>query len=217
MHLVMFDVDGTLVNSSFKEPRPYVRALKEALDIDCPANWDDISHATDTGIVADLMLQQKNTEISEKNLSTFRDLYIEYVMDDLDETPDACVAIDGAVELIQKLTADDNVMVALATGDWGTVACFKLAAAGFDINRLVIASGDDHFDRAEIMMLARERAEDRLNDEKGFKSKTYVGDSKWDKIATESLGWRFVGVGDDVKNAENHINDFTDTGDLFKF
>ncbi|GHF15523.1 phosphoglycolate phosphatase [Kordiimonas sediminis] len=214
MHLTIFDIDGTLINSSAFEDRLYSQAVKDCLQLDCPTNWEGYTHVTDAGILAELIFKQLNREMTDKELAMVRDRFIELMMDELDSNPDVCQPIAGAHELLEKLHNSDNHMVAIATGGWGTTACFKLATAGFSIDRLIIASSDDHFDRMEIMTLARERAEERVG-EKGFETITYVGDAPWDELASEGLGWRFIGIGEMLPHADIKIEDYLEKDDLF--
>lgn len=214
MHLVMFDIDGTLISNSGSELRLFKQALNEALELDCPDNWEGITHVTGTGIVAELMMQQKEREITPKEHDKMRDHFIDLLMDELMDNPEGFPAIKGGVDMVTRLLSDENYMVAVATGTWGPIACFKLASAGYDIEKMIMATGDDDFDRMEIMLLARERAEDKLLDEKGFESVTYIGDGPWDQLASKGLGWRFIGIGDLVKDADLHIDDYEGKANL---
>lgn len=208
MHLIMFDIDGTLVDSYAYDTALYKASIKAVLDIDCPDDWEGISHMTDTGILAEVYTKAKNKDLSQKDHDLVRDHFIDSILDTLGDNPDQCQAISGGIKLISQLRENENYQIAIATGGWGPSACFKLSSAGYDLTDLVMATGDDHFDRMEIMLLARERAEEKLPDGEGFETVTYIGDGQWDKLATEGLGWRFIGIGDMVKDAALHINDF---------
>lgn len=214
MHLVMFDIDGTLVNTGAFEMRLFKQAVEDVLEITCPDTWEGITHVTGTGIIAELMLKQKEKELSQKDHDRVRDRFIDLIMDELADFPEKCPALAGGIDLYNRLMANDNYKVTVATGTWGPVACFKLATAGYDLDDLIMATGDDHFDRMEIMLLARERAEDKLPEGTGFESVTYIGDGKWDQLATDGLGWRFIGVGEMVKDAPLHIDDFEGADNL---
>ena len=220
MHLVIFDVDGTLVNSDFDE-NLYKKSIKGMLDIDCPDDYRDIMHVTDNGILGQLYLEKHQKDISDKELDSVRDQYADLVMDALLSDPGDCKAIPGALELFAALQASPDHMVAIATGGWGPTACFKLAHAGYEIDRLIMATGDDHYDHTEIMMLARERAEERLGTATGFESITYVGDGPWDRDAARALEWPLIVVGDrvpepgDAEPPFERIADFANARGLF--
>ncbi|WND03669.1 HAD hydrolase-like protein [Temperatibacter marinus] len=208
MHLILFDVDGTLVNSQSFSDTLFKRAIEECLEIDSPDDWEGISHLTGTGILAEVYMKAKEEALSEKKHDLVRDHYLDLVMEKLMDEPTLCPAISGGPDLVNRCLSNENYVVAFTSGDWGPSACFKLSSAGYDISKAVIASSDDHYDRMEILLLARERAEEMFEDGEGFETITYVGDSKWDMLAAEGLGWRFIGLGDLVSDAEMHVTSF---------
>jgi len=207
MQLFVFDVDGTLVNSDFDDAL-FTKSLKGILDLDCPDDWSDVLHVTDHGIVGQLYLEQKKKDISEKDLNAVRDHFIDLMMDTLIAEPESCRALPGALELFAALQASPDHMVAVATGGWGPTACFKLAHAGFEIDRLIMATSDDSFERTELMLLARERAEERLGTAAGFEKVTYVGDGSWDRDAAMALEWPLIIVGDNTPRTGDEAEPF---------
>ncbi len=209
MHLIIFDIDGTLVDTDGFDSKLYRQAIKDVLDIEVGPK-QDFDHVTDTGILVDAVLKTLNREVTEKEFATVRDHFSDLVMEYLDANPDCCIPKKGVHDFMKTLDDRSDYGTAFATGAWGPTACFKLAAAGFSLDRLVMATSDDHFDRMEIMLTALSRAQDRLSEKDRFESITYVGDGPWDKLATEGLGWRFVGIGDAVKDASLHVTDYSD-------
>jgi beta-phosphoglucomutase-like phosphatase (HAD superfamily) len=51
MHLVVFDIDGTLVDSGSFETELYVRAIKTVLQIVIEDDWNHYRNVTDGGIL----------------------------------------------------------------------------------------------------------------------------------------------------------------------
>lgn len=209
MHLVMFDVDGTLVDTHDFDSTIFNRALKDVFNIDITDEWMNYGHVTDPGILVEAVDKKLGRVVTEKEYDLFRDHFCDLLSEAITDNPDTCKPIKGALELFQNLVGDDEVFVAVATGAWGPSACFKLGAAGYPLNRLVMATADDEAVRAEIMMTAYERAIERSGVDL-FETITYVGDAPWDKVATAQLGWRFIGVGDRVKDAAVWLADFSD-------
>lgn len=202
MDLVIFDLDGTLTQTDTLDDRVYRQAIKEALDLTCPDNWEGFSHQTATGLLAELMVKEKEKDLTPKDHDKTRDHFLDLMMDALMDMDVDQLATDGGQDLVTNLLDSDQHMVAISTGGWGPAACFKLSSAGYDIADMVMATGDDDFDRMEILMLARERAEERLPEGQSFDQIIYVGDNQWDKLAAEGLGWQFIGVGDLVQDAQ---------------
>jgi len=209
MHLVMFDVDGTLVDNDHVEAMLFNKALKDVLDIDIKDEWDSYTHVTDPGILVEAVHKHQNRTLSEKEYDAVRDYFCDLLFDTIMEKPETATATKGGLALFNDLMADDTVQVAVATGAWGPSAALKLGTAGYDIEKLVMATGDDEAERTEIMMTSYERAIERSGVEQ-FETITYIGDAKWDVIATAALGWRFIGVGEKVKDVPVWLADFAD-------
>jgi phosphoglycolate phosphatase-like HAD superfamily hydrolase len=83
--------------------------------------------------------------------------------------------------------------VAIATGGWSPSARLKLAAAGLDDPRLVLACSSDAVTRTEILELAHGRARERVGAD--FQRVVSVGDAAWDVRTAAELRWPFVGIG----------------------
>lgn len=214
MHLVMFDVDGTLCDTFSIDDEIYFKAIEDVLEIKRPESLINFTHFTDPGILVEMVMNSFEREITSKEYAAVRDHFSDMMMEKLMEDPSTSTERPGALDLFNKLKADPNIMPAIATGGWGPTACFKLGTAGFDIERVVMASSDDNFERTEIMKTCHERALKRL-DIAAFESITYVGDSPWDEEASKKLGWRFIGVGERITKTENHIGDFVGHDGLF--
>jgi len=208
MHLVMFDVDGTLCDTHNIDDEIYFQAIHDVLEIERPESLINFTHFTDPGILTEMVMNSFEREITTKEYNAVRDHFSDVIMDHLMEDPSLSTPVAGALELFNKLQKDENVMVAIATGGWGPSACFKLATAGFNIEKTVMATSDDDFERTEIMKLCHERALKRAKVD-NFESVTYVGDGPWDEDASEALNWRFIGVGARIKDTKNWISDFS--------
>lgn len=208
MHLVMFDVDGTLCDTHAIDQEIYFQAIKDILEIERPESLINFTHLTDPGILTEMVMNSFERDITTKEYNAVRDHFSDVIMDHLMENPSLSAEIPGALKLFNALNDSPDVMVAIATGGWGPTACFKLATAGFEIEKVTMASSDDDFDRIEIMKTCHDRAQKRAKVQK-FDSITYVGGGAWDEMATETLNWRFIGVGERIKDTKNWLEDFT--------
>ncbi len=211
MHLVMFDIDGTLVKSSIFDEECYLKAANNVLGLKISSDWAEYSHTTDAGILNDVIIkygiQGDMTEIQQEFKIEFENLISEYI----DKNSNEVCQIAGASEFIQYLNSLNNVQVAVATGGWRETAELKLKAADISISDCTFASSSDHYSRTEIMKIA----ELRVGNEKPFLSKTYFGDGIWDKQASEDLNYRFVAVGNRI-NCKNQITDFSQQDTILK-
>lgn len=55
MHLVMFDIDGTLVDSNGFDGALFARAVREELGVPVDTTWQSYRHVTDSGVLEELL------------------------------------------------------------------------------------------------------------------------------------------------------------------
>ncbi|MEE8288231.1 MAG: hypothetical protein V3R25_02330, partial [Nitrosomonadaceae bacterium] len=71
----MFDIDGTLVQSSDLDDDCFIRAIEEILGIVIDEVWSNYEHVTDKGILNEIIqskgLNDQKDEIHEKVKNTF--------------------------------------------------------------------------------------------------------------------------------------------------
>ena len=196
MHLILFDIDGTLVDSNEFDSELYVQAVRDVLRIEIGDDWSLYRNVTDGGILDEIMdmarLKRGRLGIHSEVKTVFAELVSEY----LDEREGRLPEIEGAGAFLAELESHPEVSIGLATGGWEETARMKLRAAGLDRHRIPLASGSDALIRAEIMQIAEKRA---LGGRKASR-RTYFGDGIWDKQASEELGYDFIAIGDKVQH-----------------
>lgn len=206
MHLVMFDIDGTLVESNDFDSECFRAAIQDVLNTPVDTNWDVYRCVTDSGIL--------NQIIDDLHLQADRDLIIQSVKERFFHRLSSYLsqhevsAIRGAPRFLSRLRDREDVKVAIATGGWLESAILKLGAAGIDVTGIPIASSSDHFSRIEIMKIAELRTGISQ-----YESRTYLGDSAWDLRASEALGYHFVLVGSRIEY-DRSIPDFIAADDV---
>lgn len=196
MHLILFDIDGTLVDSQEFDSELYVQAVGEVLEIEIGDDWSVYRNVTDGGILDEIIdkagLKAGRLRIHSEVKAVFAGLVSEH----LDEGGGRLPEIEGAGAFLAELKSIPEVSMALATGGWEETARMKLRAAGLDRYSIPLASGSDAFTRTEIMQIAEKRA---LGSQEAV-SRTYFGDGIWDKQASEELGYEFIAIGDKVQH-----------------
>ncbi len=191
MHLVMFDIDGTLVDSAGFDADLYVEAVHRVLGVQIDRHWDAYEHVSDSGILAQVLHEPRFDAGRVELAARVQECFVALVRAYLADQPAAVREIAGAGRLIERLLAAPDVRVAVATGGWEPTARLKLEHVGIDTRRLAMASSSDAMARAEIMRLAAERAMQGAALERA----TYFGDGPWDRRASAELGYDFIGVG----------------------
>lgn len=200
LHHVMFDVDGTLVQSYDFDARCFIDAVKEVLNVAIDSNWSRYKHVTDTGIVDEIIDLNNLGNRKDKLREEIKHTFVRKIAKRIKEKP--AQEVPGASSFLSRLNSMDNIALSIATGGWYESALLKLNSAGISVSHIPMASSNDHFSRTEIMKIARSRAytDDTIKC-------TYFGDAAWDKKACHELGYNFVLVGNRVDHHQC-INNF---------
>lgn len=201
MHHVMFDIDGTLVESFKFDEKCYLDAVYRALGQKIDSDWSKYEHVTDSGILDRHLELNELLHRREEIHSDVKAFFIENVRRHIAKHSVKSVA--GAIDFIKRLKLLPSVSVSIATGGWYETARMKLLSAGFDISGIPLSSSNDHYSRIEIMKAALSKS----NLSCGEKI-TYFGDAEWDKKACETLNINFVLIGSRTEHNQS-ITDFT--------
>jgi len=205
MHLLMFDIDGTLVDSTGFDSQLYADAVREILGVELDRRWGRYEHVTDSGILAQVLRELgADRDVAELE-GRVRQRFI-VLVEDYVRAGSTVREIAGARELVERLLKLPGVRVAVATGGWRETAALKLRAIGLSPERLSLATSSDAMARTEIMRIAARRA----LPEGTFRRATYFGDGPWDRHASAELGYDFVAIGRGVEHSVRY-DDFRDT------
>ena len=193
MHLVVFDIDGTLTSTNVVDNECFVIALQEVLQItDIDTDWGKYKHVTDQGCFEEIVEKHKGRRSTKSELGRVKQLHLRLLRDRMESEAESCRPIAGALEAIEHLRKQSNACVAFATGAWLESAQIKLRAARFKTEGIPMATCDDSVSREEIIRIAEARAIQTVG--MRFQTKTYVGDAVWDKQAAHRLSYQFIGV-----------------------
>jgi phosphoglycolate phosphatase-like HAD superfamily hydrolase len=199
---IIFDIDGTLVDSYEMDAGLYRDTVADILgDIRTHDKWSKYKHVTDIGILEEICFLNNISNVREV-ISKVRQSFGERLQNYIACHP--CKPIPGAVDFIDTLKRSPDYQVGIATGGWRHTSQMKLKSAGFDIKGIALKSCDDHKEREMIMEACYKQIS------KNGDGALYFGDHLWDLKASEILGWKFIGIGDNLKNkCDNWYPDFT--------
>jgi phosphoglycolate phosphatase-like HAD superfamily hydrolase len=200
---VVFDIDGTLVDSDGFDIACFVEAVKEVLGpVKIHEDWRLYRHATDAGILTQIL--EENGRAGDPAVGErVKEAFGERVRRFLDGGG-ACPPVPGAREALEGLKKD-GFLVGIATGGWSHTARLKLERAGIPLDSYALATSDDSPDRVEIMKACLRR----LGGDP--KRAIYVGNGEWDQRAALRADWAFIGVGPKLRGAcDPWVPDFLD-------
>ena len=200
MQLVMFDIDGTLVDSSGFDGELFARAVRDVLGVEVDRTWQSYRNVTDSGILAEIIAHHGID--SESVPSDVKRRFIELVGEYLRHSGDTVEEIPGARALLSRLQAMPEFSLAIATGGWRETAEMKLAHVGIEAGHIPLATSSDAEARVDIMRHAERLAVPG----RPFARRTYFGDGLWDRKASAELGYSFIAVGAQVENPVRFVD-----------
>ena len=195
MHAVLFDIDGTLLQSASVDDALYRKSVRVILgDVELRQSLDDYDPVTDSAILSQI-LADNDIPPEPDPTDDIKQRFVRYLEEFISDNG-PFVETPGASDYLSALCESDRHAVAIATGGWGDSARLKLASAGLHRADVPLATSDDAHNRAEIMRIALSRLRGT------FETITYFGDGPWDRAASAQLGWRFVPVGRELGGLE---------------
>jgi phosphoglycolate phosphatase len=185
--LLLFDVDGTLVDCARQPIAPFAAALAEVFGTAGDIDRYDFAGCTDSQAVFDLMTGAGFTaEQVRARLPAMRDLYLLRLESTLDRA--RMRLLPGVGELLARLATRPEVELALLTGNWEAGARTKLSR--FDLNRYFAwgAFGGDGIHRDELPPIALARAARRRGRPVSAAETLIIGDSVKDVACARAHG-----------------------------
>ena len=186
--LIIFDVDGTLVDAIALDNDCFDRAFSETAGRALTEEmWSQFKEVTAPAIIQQALGNAWPDMLATK--MRIKNSFLDKLQQGYEQDRASIQAFPGAVALLSGLQKNPDVGVAIATGCWRETAQFKLTSAGFDLSNIPFACASDCNKRAEIILLAAERTGQSIE------RAVYVGDGVWDLRAARQLGVPFIGVG----------------------
>lgn len=199
MHLVMFDIDGTLTASFEYDKECFVSAIRDVLDTeDVDSDWSNYRHVSSTGITMEAIERHTGKAASEEDIKKVESSLMLHLEQRYKECRDDFVEVPGAKLMLDELKKKDNIAISLATGCWADEARFKLNHSGFNISSVPMASSNDAIAREDILKASLQKAKES-NGIKEFRSVTYIGDGIWDLNSALKLAFNFIGIGERLR------------------
>jgi phosphoglycolate phosphatase-like HAD superfamily hydrolase len=192
-HLILFDIDGTLVLTGGAGSRALTRAFRDIVGIDDGFRGIPMPGRTDPHIVADA-LARAGVGVGPAALAQFRARYAECLREEIREPGPRKGVLPGVRQLLDTLARLDGTFLALLTGNYTDGARIKLEY--FDLWRYFAcgAFGEDAPDRNRLVPVATERARGCGAHPSALEHVIVVGDTPFDVACAHASGARAFGV-----------------------
>lgn len=190
--LILFDIDGTLVTCRGRAGEALARAMTATFGTPGPVETYRYSGKTDPQIVLELMAAAgfARAEVMPR----LGEVFATYLEDLEISLRGHASALPGVAELLEQLSARDDVALGLLTGNIEPGARVKLRVTGLDRHFTFGAFGSDDEVRNNLVPVARERARSRWGDDFAGTRTVVVGDAEADIACARAGGARSVAV-----------------------
>jgi phosphoglycolate phosphatase-like HAD superfamily hydrolase len=200
MKLIIFDIDGTILDSVNADDKCFIQTFKDLYQIDLThADWNDFKNVTDSGLTIEIFEKWFNREPKEEEIETIKSHFKILLEDNVERFTE----IEQSLRFIELLSVQPNFEIGFATGGWKETAELKCNSVGLNLSNYIFKSSNDHYNRGKIIEFVVNEALSQHSITE-FESITYFGDGLWDFKTTQVLEINFIGV--DFKNNRGLTN-----------
>jgi phosphoglycolate phosphatase len=200
MHVILFDIDGTLLHSGGAGQAGIERALEVAFGVTAPTHGIPTAGRTDRAIGHDL-IRFHGLEDSDSTHARLQETYLQLLPSELANRQG--VVYPGVRELLARLSQRDDVLLGLLTGNYREAAWQKLRHFGLAEHFAFGGFGDDHADRDEVARQALMAATEHHVPQEINRDKLWViGDTPADVRCGRAIGARVVAVATGMYSVE---------------
>ena len=192
VNILLFDIDGTLLNSGGAGQRAMELALEKQYGITKPTEGISTAGRTDKAITFDMLTFHGVGDVIESTWESFLATYLEHLPVQLA----ACdgVVLPGVPELLEQLAARDDVELGLLTGNFREGARIKLEHYDlwhyFDFGGF----GDHHPDRDDVARDALRVVHDKFGKDTPPENVWVIGDTAADVKCGRAINAQVIGV-----------------------
>lgn len=191
-HLILFDIDGTLLSAGRSGYFALEQAAIEVLGATRGLEGIRLDGNTDTNALHQISARDKTPFPSSERIERFKQRYVEILTR---EIIDKGHLKPGVPNLLERLANHPGVTLALVTGNFREGADIKLKRFGLEGYFPFGAFGCDHHERSELVRMAMHRAAERRQGRPYHANEVVmVGDTVNDVKASLPWGIRSLAV-----------------------
>ncbi len=197
MHLVLFDIDGTLIATRGAGMRAFYRAIEYVFGIKAGDDTVRPAGKTDPVIVKEVLahfgLEDQWNNIDARE--SLWDIYLVFLEDEMSmaRREGRLRVLPGVIDLLSALSCQSDFAVGIATGNLKKGADIKLSQAGLRGYFKFGGYGSDSEDRTELIRIAIRRGIETVAP-KPVKNAIVIGDTPLDIIHGRAAGARVIAV-----------------------
>lgn len=204
MKLIIFDIDGTLLNSTSIDDGCMQRTFRDLFSvIITEEEWREMKSKTSgTDIeLSSLIFQNKfNRKPDAKEIEMIKKHFHQLLIFSFENQKQAFSEVPGAKDLFNQLREKENYIVGISTGSWKLSAMIKLRKLNIIPDGIPFSHADRFSSRINIVKDTINQAKSKYNLNE-FEKIIYVGDGEWDFRTTKELGIDFIGIDSSRNNS----------------
>ena len=192
--VLLFDIDGTLLDPKDSCPRFLEQAVREVFGISISMDGFVVAGKTDWQILTEVMRLAglSDGEINAKRSAEFAAYARIYAVQGKDV---GMVALPGVNALLDRLVGHPEFALGLVTGNIHNIVPYKLRSAGLDPSVFAFgAFGDDHMDRNRLPGIALERYKEMQGSQVKKENVLVIGDTQRDIACARNYGLKAMCV-----------------------
>lgn len=221
--IVLFDIDGTLLDLKGAGRRAFIRSVEAVFGWQDDLSYLSFAGNTDLNVLAQVMAAHGRVMTDDDSRRFFARLPIDLEAAAGEPTADP-VIYPGVRELLERLSADPAVVLALVTGNVESCARIKLRQFELHNHFVLGAFGNEHADRRRIAALALQRVQAVLPSDRAVRARYLIGDTPFDIAAAHAIDARSIAVAtgkfsvDELRaaGADHALPDLSDTASVLR-
>jgi phosphoglycolate phosphatase-like HAD superfamily hydrolase len=203
MHVCLFDIDGTLLNTGGAGQAAMEAAMREQFGEREPVAGISYAGRTDRGIIQDIF-RYYGLDLSEEVRASFIATYMRHLPGELACRPG--LVLPGVVELLSHLHRREDVTLGLLTGNLLDGARRKLQHHGLDeyFDFALGAFGDEHVNRDDVARTAYSvlSTHGSIADRLSLERLWVIGDTPADIQCARAIGAKSIAVATGIYSRE---------------
>lgn len=193
LHLLLFDIDGTLIRSAGAGKKAMERSFETIYGVQEGLRDIQMMGRTDPSILDDA-IRIHHLDESQSKKDQFRNLYFKLLEEEIKIDRPGKKVCTGIHSLLQNLEKREDTMIGLLTGNWRQSGLIKLHHFGIDEFFKMGAFADDSPIRNDLPPVAIARAE-KLSETSISRERVFIiGDTPLDIQCARSSGVKIVAV-----------------------